>query len=106
MVTDIGGQEGRGGVSAREAWARLKSVVLRDYPWLVLSLVLLLLLFYSVGRAADAERVVFERYRPFVITCYENYGIRPSFEVPINFSLHMRNNASRYLDDPGARFGE
>lgn len=66
----------------------ITGLVKRDFPYLVVVLLLLGLLLYTVGLAADHEKVCDDRYRDFVNACYRATGKIPDVGT---FNLNLSN---------------
>lgn len=90
------------------AWQRIQDFVKRDFPWIAVTLLLLGLLLYTVGIAADHENACDARYSKFVQTCYEATGALPT-DAAYNLSnfpsltLENRTNGVKWQVSPNSR---
>ena len=91
----------------RTPWQRIQDLVRRDFPWMLLSLLLLALLLYTVSIAADHENQCDARYRQFAQTCYEATGAIPTMAYNLsNFpglNPENRTNGMKWQISPNSR---
>lgn len=88
-------------MNIKEAWARWEATAKRDAPYIIVMLFLLGALGYAANTAMNDEQVCNDRYRDFVIACFEATGHLPrntnlsAFDY--NFSIDNRMDGSYQL---------
>jgi hypothetical protein len=83
----------------QELGGRFLGMLRRDFLWVACCLFLFFLLLVALNRAAEKENACFERFRPFVESCYESHGLVPTgVNYSYNLSILQRTDGERWIN--------
>ena len=69
---------------------QVKDMLRRDFPWVVVTLLLMFFVFLLANRAMDEEKACHSLYHDFVVSCYEAVGVLP-VGPGFNYSWDLEN---------------